>query len=127
MHTLISTTSSSASGPLVGHAYMCQADEPMPALGVGEVRRHDGRWARAREAVQDAISAALSGERTLCGLRCSQVVTRCAGRPLAMQAAHEIEQALKFKMIERHLFACDKRRHLHRELEALARYLRQSV
>lgn len=77
-------------------------------------------------AVHDALSAAMTADAALCRLRLQQALDLCTDRPHVSWAAHrEIKRLLALDIVERHLSACEKRRCLQREMEALAARLRQ--
>lgn len=89
--------------------------QPRPPCGAA---RDDER---AMVAVQDALSAALTGDEALCELRQTLTLYLCLGHPArARAAATEIEQALALDVIARHLGGCHKRRRLQRALIELA-------
>lgn len=100
--------------------------EALPPRGSGHAGpRTEGARAQERqqavEAVQGALSAALMADTALCRLRLQQALSLCAGRPHAAWAARqEVQRALAVDIVARHLRACDRRRRLHREIEALA-------
>lgn len=76
---------------------------------------------RALVAIQDALSAALTGDEALCELRQTLALYLCLGYPArARAAATEIEQALALNVIARHLGSCHKRRRMQRDLLELA-------
>lgn len=97
-------------------------NQPRPPSGAA---RDDER---ALVAVQDALSAALTGDEALCELRQTLALYLCMGYPArARTAATEIEQALALDVIARHLGGCHKRRRLQRDLLELAARLNRAA
>lgn len=100
-------------------------------VGAGEARSRSGVACRndrqqALDAVHDALSAAMTADRALCLLRVDQALRFCADRPHAAWAARqELVRLLGVDIVARHLGACEKRRHLRRELEEATHRLRQ--
>jgi hypothetical protein len=109
--------------PVPGEPGLLPFDKPLPPDDGQPLSEVD--HGRVIDAAQEAISAALAGDRELCALRRDRVNGLCLRRPMAaLLAVREIERILRLDIISRHLMICHKRRQLRRELESLLDTLR---
>lgn len=102
--------------------------DPLIPVGPGRSPGNGRRQERedALVAVQEAVSAALAGDESLCRLRQRQALSICQGRPHAAWAARQaFVRALDVDIVARHLRGCDRRRRLLREMTEVARVLRE--
>ena len=115
----------SAAAPSADRVAVYVAAQALPAA---EVPAAPTAQHRVIDEVQEAVCAAMAGEPGLFDLLKRRVLMHCARHPQAGgTAAAEIQRLLAVDIVERHFLACDKRRRLQRELQALAEALRVTL